>query len=55
MCNRQGFSIFIHPVTWHEGDYREELKAHEECSFFLGDLPELELSFFSDKIIDDSV
>jgi len=55
MCNRQGFSIFMHPVTWHEGDYREELKAHEEYSFFLGNLPELELSFFSDKIIDDFV
>ena len=55
MCNRQGFSIFMHPVTWHEGDYREELKAHEAYSFFLGDLPELDLRFFSDKIIDYSV
>lgn len=54
MCNRQGLSIFMHPVTWNDGDYREELKAHEEYAFFLGDLPELELSFFSDKIVDET-
>jgi len=55
MCNRQGFSIFMHPVTWEEGDYREELKAHEKYSFFLGDLPELDLSFFSNKIVNHAV
>lgn len=54
MCNRQGFSIFMHPVTWEEGDYREELKAHEQYSFFLGNLPELDLSFFSNKIKDNA-
>lgn len=53
MCNRQGFSIFMHPVTWHEGDYREELKAHENYSFFIGDLPELDLTFFSNKIVSE--
>lgn len=53
MCNRQGLSVFIHPVTWEEGNYREELKAHKEYSFFLGYMPELNLRFFSDKITDD--
>lgn len=51
MCNRQGLSVFMHPVTWQEGDYKEELKAHEEYSFFLGNMPELALSFFSNKIL----
>lgn len=55
MCNRQGCSVFMHPVTWHEGDYPEELKAHEAYSFFIGDLPELDLRFFSNKIIDGTV
>ena len=50
MCNRQGLPVFIHPVTWTEGDYREELQAHEKYSFFLGNMPELDLSFFSNKI-----
>ena len=50
MCNRQGLSVFIHPVTWREGDHEEELKAHEKYSFFLGSMPELELGFFSNKI-----
>jgi aromatic ring-cleaving dioxygenase len=49
MCNRQGLSLFMHPVTWQEGDYREEHKSHAEYAFFLGDLPELDLSFFTDK------
>lgn len=49
MCNRQGLPVFMHPVTWVEGDYREELKAHERYSFFLGHMPELNLRFFSDK------
>lgn len=50
MCNRQGLSVFMHPVTWEEGNPREELKAHKEYSFFLGFMPELDLSFFSNKI-----
>lgn len=53
MCNRQGLSVFMHPVSWHEGDHREELKAHKEYSFFLGQMPELDLSFFSNKIKGD--
>ncbi len=52
MCNRQGLSVFIHPVTWEEGDHKEELKAHQEYSLFIGELPELDLCFFSNKIID---
>lgn len=55
MCNRQGLSVFMHPVTWQEGDHEEELKAHEEYSFFLGFMPELDLSFFSEKIINDKM
>lgn len=52
MCNRQGLSVFMHPVTWEEGNHREELKAHKEYAFFLGYLPELDLRFFSNKICD---
>jgi len=55
MCNRHGLSVFMHPVTWHEGDLREELKAHEDYSFFIGDLPPLNLGFFSDQIVDSAV
>ncbi len=51
MCNRQGLSVFMHPVTWEEGDHQEELKAHKEYSFFLGEMPALDLRFFSDKIV----
>lgn len=50
MCNRQGLSVFMHPVTWQDGNFAEELKAHEEYSFFLGYMPELDLGFFSRKI-----
>lgn len=50
MCNRQGLSVFIHPVTWEEGDHLEELNAHKNYAFFLGNLPELDLSFFEKKI-----
>ncbi|MHB1221110.1 MAG: DOPA 4,5-dioxygenase family protein [Gammaproteobacteria bacterium] len=50
MCNRQNLSVFMHPVTWEEGDYAEELKAHKEYSFFLGTLPDLDLTFFSNKM-----
>lgn len=46
MCNRQGISVFMHPVTWEEGDNVEEINAHENYSFFLGHLAELDLSFF---------
>lgn len=55
MCNRQGLSVFMHPVTWEEGDYEEELKAHEQYSFFLGFMPELDLHFFSKKIINEKI
>jgi aromatic ring-cleaving dioxygenase len=51
MCNRQGLPVFMHPVTWDKGNYREELKAHKEYSFFLGELPVLDLTFFSNKIV----
>ncbi|MHB1946956.1 MAG: DOPA 4,5-dioxygenase family protein [Gammaproteobacteria bacterium] len=50
MCNRKGLSVFMHPVTWEEGDHIEELKAHKEYSFFLGEQVPLDLSFFSNKI-----
>lgn len=46
MCNRQGISVFMHPVTWEEGDNEEEIKAHDEYSFFLGHLVDLDLDFF---------
>ena len=46
MCNRHNMSVFMHPVTWEEGDRPEELRAHKEYAFFLGHLPELDLTFF---------
>ncbi len=46
MCNRQGISVFFHPVSWEEGDNEEEINAHENYSFFLGFLPALDLDFF---------
>lgn len=49
MCNRQGFAVFMHPVTWEEGNHQEELKAHKEYAFFLEELPELDLTFFCQK------
>lgn len=55
MCNRQGLSIFMHPVTWEEGNYREEHKAHKEYAFFLGELPALDLSFFTKKFKDQTL
>ena len=55
MCNRHGLSVFMHPVTWHEGDFPEELKAHKQYAFFLGQLPELDLSFFEKKILPQEV
>lgn len=48
MCNRQGLSVFMHPVTWEEGDSEEEINAHENYSFFLGQLVDLDLDFFRD-------
>jgi len=51
MCNRQGLPVFMHPVTWQDGNSREELKAHAQYAMFIGDLPELDLSFFSNKIV----
>ena len=50
MCNRQGLAIFMHPVTWEEGDHTEELYAHQHYSFFIDAMPPLNLGFFSDKI-----
>ena len=52
MCNRQGLPLFIHPVTWQEGDHKEELNAHQNYAFFIDKLPELWLDFFSNKIAD---
>ncbi len=49
MCNRQHLSVFIHPVTWEEGDHPTELKAHADYSMFIGDLPPLDLNFFRKK------
>jgi aromatic ring-cleaving dioxygenase len=48
MCNRQGLNVFMHPVTWVEGEdeHAQELKAHEEYAFFIGELPPLDLGFF---------
>lgn len=50
MCNRQGLAIFMHPVTWEEGNHAEELKAHQQYSFFIDEIPALDLRFFSEKI-----
>lgn len=50
MCNRQGLSIYTHPVTWDAGDYKEELNAHEKYAMFIGELPPLELDFFRNEI-----
>lgn len=49
MCNRRGLPIMIHPVTWKDGDIKEELKAHRDYTMFIDELPELDLSFFSAK------
>jgi aromatic ring-cleaving dioxygenase len=46
MCNRQEFSVFLHPVTWKPGDTEEEYWAHSQYAMFIGDLPELDLNFF---------
>lgn len=53
MCNRHGMPVFIHPVTWEEGDHQEEIRAHEEYAMFFDELPALDLDFFRSKI--DSV
>ena len=46
MCNRQGMTVFLHCVAWVEGDLPEELRSHTDYSFFLGDLPSLDMGFF---------
>jgi aromatic ring-cleaving dioxygenase len=46
ICNRRGFNVFAHCVTWEEGDISEEVLAHQEYSFFLGDQVPLDLAFF---------
>lgn len=50
MCNRQDLAVFMHPVTWQGKDHSEELKSHKEYAFFLGTLPELDLTFFTKNI-----
>lgn len=46
MLNRDGNSVFVHPVTWHEGDVEAEIKAHADYGMVLGKIPPLDLSFF---------
>lgn len=46
MCNRHSLPIFLHPVTWREGDRAAELKAHEDYAMFIGKLSPLNLDFF---------
>lgn len=46
LCNRGTLPIFAHPVTWEEGNFVEELKAHSDYSFFVGDQAPLDLGFF---------
>mmetsp|Transcript_5702 Transcript_5702/g.6181 ORF Transcript_5702/g.6181 Transcript_5702/m.6181 type:complete len:321 (+) Transcript_5702:33-995(+) len=50
MCNRQGISIFMHPVTWQEGQHRLEYNAHDQYAMFIGDLVPLDLTFFTKNI-----
>lgn len=49
MVNRGDLPVFMHPVTWEEGDSEEEIKAHQKYSFFLGNETDLDLSFFDGK------
>jgi aromatic ring-cleaving dioxygenase len=48
MCNRgTELPVFVHCVTWEEGDHVEELRAHRDCAAFIGDAPPpLDLTFF---------
>eukprot|EP00386_Alphamonas_edax_P005456 GDKI01017580.1.p2 GENE.GDKI01017580.1~~GDKI01017580.1.p2 ORF type:complete len:351 (-),score=121.43 GDKI01017580.1:53-1063(-) len=46
MCNRQGMNVFMHGVSWEDGDFDEELKAHEQYAFFIGAMPPMDLQFF---------
>ena len=50
MVNRQNLPVFLHPVTWEEGDHESEYHAHDAYAMFIGDLPPLDLTFFTDKI-----
>ena len=50
MCNRQDFPVFAHFVTWEEGDIVEELHAHRQYAFFMDRLPQLDLTFFENKL-----
>lgn len=54
MCNRQDLPVFIHPVTWEEGDHEEEIRAHEEYAFFLGELVDLDLDFFRKELTEET-
>lgn len=47
MCNRHDMTVFMHGVSWEEGDYKEELRAHEEYAFFMGDMPPMDFGFFT--------
>ncbi len=49
MCNRQNLPVYIHPVTWSKGGVDEIVKAHADYALFLGDLPPLNLAFFTDR------
>lgn len=47
MLNRMDLPVFIHPVTWKEGDVEAEVKAHQDFGMSLGKQPPLDLGFFT--------
>lgn len=46
MCNRHNLPIFVHPVSWHEGDYSKEIYAHDKQRMFMEEMVPLDLNFF---------
>lgn len=46
MLNRQELPVFIHPITWKDGDVEAEVKAHKDYIMCLGNKPPLDLEFF---------
>jgi len=46
MLNRDNLPVFIHPVTWQEGDVQAEIKAHKEYGMYMGNITPLDLTFF---------
>lgn len=54
MCNRQELPIFIYPITWQAENHNEKLKAYTEYSFFIGEMPKLDLSFFHTNLANDT-